>query len=150
MADEQLLILIAEDDPNDAVLLERALQKAVRRSTFRICTNGDQAIEYLSGRGSYSDRATFPFPRMLLTDLKMPRRSGFELLKWLQAHPQCNVIPSIVMSASDTVEDVKLAYQLGANCYFRKPGSFSELCKIVDLLVGFWSVAALPPLPENC
>jgi CheY-like chemotaxis protein len=80
----------------------------------------------------------------------MPRCSGFDLLRWLHDHPDCNLIPKIVLSASAEPADVKLAYQLGANCYFTKPPNFDKLVEFVKLAHDFWSTANLPELPKNC
>ena len=92
----------------------------------------------------------FPFPRVLITDLKMPGCSGFDLLEWLYTHPECNLIPKIVLSSSIERNDVKRAYQLGANCYFQKPATFQELVNVVELAQKFWMTAALPEMPDNC
>lgn len=107
-------------------------------------------MAYLKGEGRYADRQAYPFPRVLITDLKMPRCGGFELLEWLDNHPECNLIPKIVLSASAEERDVRKAFQLGANCYFRKPATVQELQEIVKLASDFWTRAALPELPQVC
>jgi CheY-like chemotaxis protein len=150
MAGRGLLILIVEDDPNDTFLLKRAFQKTGISLPMHHCCDGAEAMEYLRGDGQYADRQKFPFPRVLITDLKMPRSNGFDLLEWLKNHPECNLIPKIVLSASADLGDVTKAYQLGANCYFQKPSEFDELCNIVELANRFWLKAVLPPLPERC
>ena len=147
---EKLIILVVEDDPNDTILLKRAFQKNGIDLPVHVCTDGEDAMAYLRGDGPYTDRVTFPFPRVLIMDLKMPKCSGFDLLEWLQKHPECNLIPKIVLSASSQEVDVIRAYQLGANCYFRKPSTFQELCKLVAVANDFWKVAVLPPLPGKC
>ena len=147
---EKLIILLAEDDPNDATLMEMAFRKNGLRLPVHVCTNGEDAMNYLKGVGRYSDRSQYPFPRVLITDLKMPRVSGFDLLKWLREHPECNLIPKIVFSSSRQEQDVTLAYQLGANCYFTKPRTFDELRNMVRLALEFWQICELPKLPENC
>src|SRR5262245_39506711 len=82
------IILLAEDDDNDVVLLERAFQKANRHDSLRIVRDGDQAINYLSGRGEYADRERFPIPFVILLDLKMPGTNGFEVLEWVRSDPE--------------------------------------------------------------
>ena len=146
----RLIILVAEDDPNDTLLLKRAFKKNGVEMPVHVCADGEEAMEYLRGVGKYADREQYPFPRVLITDLKMPRCSGFDLLGWLRDHPECNLIPKIVLSASAEEQDVVKAYQLGANCYFQKPSTFDGLCEVVRLAHTFWSRAALPPLPQNC
>jgi CheY-like chemotaxis protein len=146
----QLMILVAEDDENDIFLLERAFKKVGVGMPSHICRDGAEAMAYLKGEGKFSDRATYPFPRVLITDLKMPKCGGMDLLRWLHEHPECNLIPKIVLSASAEPSDVKLAYQLGANCYFRKPTRFDDLVRLVELAQTFWTTAELPELPKNC
>jgi len=146
----KLVILVAEDDEDAAHLLKRAFKANGIDLPAHICTDGEDTMNYLRGLGRYSDRNTFPFPRVLVTDLKMPRCSGFDILQWLQSHPECNLIPKIVFSGSNQEADVIKAYQLGANCYFTKPSTNSELNNIVKLMHQFWSTADLPPLPANC
>ena len=145
-----LVILVAEDDENDSFLLQRAFKKLGINLPCYICKDGGEAMAYLKGEGKFADRAAHPFPRVLITDLKMPRCSGFDLLRWLQEHPECNTIPKIVLSASAVPEDVKLAYQLGTNCYFKKPTNFDALVELVRLAQAFWTAAEIPELPRNC
>src|SRR5689334_13159409 len=125
--DEGLAILIAEDDPNDGFLLQRAFKKIGFKGRIYISKDGEEAKEYLKAEGQFSDRTKFPPARVLLTDLKMPRCDGFELLRWLRDNPSCRVIPTVVFSASAQEEDVTRAYELGANCYFCKPSNFERL-----------------------
>lgn len=145
-----LVILVAEDDENDVFLLQRAFKKTGVDLPCYVCKDGGEAMAYLKGEGKFADRVAHPFPRVLITDLKMPRCSGFELLRWLHDHPECDLIPKIVLSASAVPDDVKLAYHLSANCYFRKPTSFDELVELVRLVQAFWVRAELPELPKNC
>src|SRR4051812_4172662 len=93
-------ILIAEDSPDDATLLEKAIRKAGLKNPIRFVSDGHEAIEYLQGKGKYGNRAEFPFPRVIISDIKMPRLNGLELLDWLQRHPECSVIPTVLLSGS--------------------------------------------------
>ena len=147
---ERLIILVAEDDPNDVLLLQRAFKRNGIDLPVHVSPDGADAMAYLKGEGPYADRDRYPFPRAMITDLKMPRCSGFELLKWLDEHPECSVIPVIVLSASAEDRDVKKCFQLGANSYFRKPTSFEELCSLVKLNHEYWSRGVIPQLPKNC
>ena len=81
-----LVILVADDDENDTLLLERAFKKVGVEMPVRVCRDGAEAMEYLKGEGKYADRTEYPFPRVLVTDLKMPKCTGFDLLQWLQNH----------------------------------------------------------------
>lgn len=144
------MILVAEDDPNDTLLLRRAFQKNGIDLPMHISGDGSDAIAYLQGAGPYGDRAKYPFPRAIITDLKMPRCSGFELLEWVKTHEECSVIPIIILSASAEDRDVKRCYQLGANAYFQKPSNFGELCEVVKLSYQFWMRSVLPAIPKKC
>src|SRR6185436_9469023 len=145
-----LTFLVAENDPNDIALLQKAFQSTRIDSPVRFCENGEELIQYLKGDGKFSDREQYPFPRVLITDLKMPRCGGFEVLQWLQNNPKCNVIPCIVMSNSDADKDVERAFKLGASAYFRKPDSFTKLCEIVRLNWNYWTESLLPTRSEVC
>src|SRR5688500_19927215 len=81
---ERLIILVAEDDPNDVLLLRRAFHKNGIDHPIHISSDGSDAMAYLQGAGPYAEREKYPFPRAIITDLKMPRCSGFELLEWLE------------------------------------------------------------------
>src|SRR5262245_6272471 len=142
---EPLPILIAEDNPVDAELLDRALTHAGLPGPVRFVEDGHEAIEYLEGRGGYANRKEFPFPKVIISDLKMPRVNGLELLQWLADHPQCCIIPTILLSSSAVSEDIKAAYKLGANTYFEKPVSFDALQELVRSLKDYWMRRKLPP-----
>jgi CheY-like chemotaxis protein len=137
-------VLIIEDDANDAFLIQRAFQKCGFSQVPHICPDGLDAIRYLEGTGEYADRTRFPVPRVLVTDLKMPRMNGFELLKWLRQNPSMVVIPTVVMSSSNDASDVKYAYCLGANAFICKPSSPGELEKSIAALLHFWERCEIP------
>lgn len=139
-------ILLAEDDDNDFALLQRAAKRGgLINPIFRVHT-GEEAIHYLVGHGQFADRNVFPYPRIIITDMKMPKMSGLELLKWLQENPAFNVIPTIVWSSSADKTDVRQAYMLGANVYLRKPSNFEDLVKQTCMLNDFWNNCLLPDL----
>lgn len=147
---EKLIVLIADDDPDDVLLLKQAFQRNGLSMPVHHCLNGAEAMEYLKGEGPFADRVQFPFPRVLITDLKMPKCSGFELLQWLSEHPQCSVIPTVVLSGSAEESDVKRAFELGASSYFQKPSSFDDLVSLVKLANDYWLRSLVPSLPKNC
>lgn len=142
-------ILIVEDDPNDLLFLQRALKK--NGITNPVCTlpDGEEATAYLSGIGKYADRHQFPFPRVIILDLKMPRKSGLEVLEWLKEHPQYRVIPTIVLTSSKLNEDVARAYGLGANSYMVKPSSFDDLKHLIKMAYDYWSLCLKPEVTES-
>ena len=145
--DGKLTILIVEDDPNDALILKKALAREGIKHTIQVVPGGQEAINYLQGQGQYSDRSQFPFPSVIFTDLKMPRISGFDVLHWLRTHPECSVIPVIILSASKLDEDIKRAYQMGANAYLVKPTQIRDLQQMVKTAFDFWALCEKPQAP---
>jgi CheY-like chemotaxis protein len=140
-------ILIAEDDPRDVLLLKRALQKNGVKAGIRFVADGVEAMNYLSGKAPYANRAANPFPGIIYVDLKMPRLDGLEFLRWMRNNPQHLIIPVIVFSASTLESDIKSAYELGAHAYIPKPQTFDELVEVVRITLEFWSLCERPVLP---
>jgi len=133
------LILLAEDDPNDVMLLERAFEKAGLHDSLRVVQDGEMAMEYLSGRGIYADREQYPLPFLLLLDLKMPGTDGFEVLQWLRTEPELKRLLVVVLTSSNLQADVDRAYELGANSYLVKPVGFQEMLHLVQRFEIYWS-----------
>jgi CheY-like chemotaxis protein len=124
--------LLVEDDENDAILLRRALGRADPEANLQWVHDGAVAIDYLLGNSRFSDRATYRMPSVILSDLKMPRCSGLELVRWVRRQPSFGTMPFIIFSSSDQPADVAVAYRDGANWYLAKPATFEGL---VELLV---------------
>jgi CheY-like chemotaxis protein len=137
-------MLLFEDDDNDAFLLQRALKKAGIENPIHRVRDGQEGIEYLAGVGQYADRRRYPFPRVVLLDLKMPRKSGLEVLEWIKSHPEHKVIPTIVFTASREQQDIAASYGLGANCFVVKPSQFEDLEHLVRILHEFWRLCEKP------
>ena len=142
--DPSITVLLVEDNPDDALLMQRAFKVHGLMRPPHICANGAEAIAYLSGHGVYADRTTHPFPNLLITDLKMPGSDGFEVLQWLRDHSEFTVIPTIVWSSSAELRDVKRAYCLGANGYLRKPTDFQEFKEMVADVLRYWDRCEKP------
>src|SRR5262249_17375864 len=104
------IILLAEDNEDDVILIERAFRKAGLLSPLMVVRDGEEAISYISGFGRYSDRAQFPLPDLFLLDLKLPMRDGFEVLRWIQTQPELKKLPVIVLTQSDRIRDANQAY----------------------------------------
>jgi CheY-like chemotaxis protein len=119
---------------------------------FHGVADGEEAVAYLRGEGRFADRQGFPFPNVLLVDLKMPGMDGFGLLEWLQHHPECKVIPTIVFSSSSVEKDVHQSYVLGANAFLVKPTTAEDLVDLIQMTYKFWSRCQTPPPPpsERC
>ena len=144
-----LTILFAEDDPLEQELMRTAIEKLGLKHTIRFVSDGQEAIEYLTASGRYADRHQFPFPNVIITDLKMPRRTGFQLLVWLNAHGECGVIPTIVLSNSADAKDIKEAYRLAANSYFIKPNDFDQLTALMKMIFDYWFTTEVPQPPAQ-
>ncbi len=144
---EEFPILIAEDDENDAIILERALRKVGFENPFRFCRDGVEVLEYLQGEGRFQNRKEYPFPSLLITDLKMPKLGGIEILKWLYHHPDCNLLPKIVFTASKQASDIQEAYKWGANSYLVKPGGYEQLTQMLKVFFEYWNMCEKPRVP---
>jgi CheY-like chemotaxis protein len=147
--DTALTILIAEDNEDDVQLLRMALQRQGLTNPVHVSPDGEDVILYLQARGPYADRKQYPFPRLLILDLKMPAMNGFEVLRWVRHHPHCTVIPTIIMSTSILPEDIQQAYELGANAYISKPSAFPKLQETFRDLFAFWGHCQLPAIPPD-
>lgn len=133
-------ILLVEDNPDDVLLIRRASRKANLLNPLYVVEDGEQAIAYLSGQGIYADRNRYPLPVLILLDLKLPRKSGFEVLAWLKTHPQLRRIPVVVLTSSRESPDIVRAYDLGANSYLVKPVGFEDLVEMVRTLKLYWLI----------
>lgn len=134
-------VLVAEDNPDDALLLRHALEKAGIRARLKIVSDGEELLLYLQGKGAYGNRSLYPLPTLIILDLKMPRRNGLEVLEWLNSNRDISVVPTIVLSASNIEKDVRAAYRLGANTYFVKPSTFDELVETMKAVDAYWRKA---------
>lgn len=135
----QFNILLVEDEPNDVFLIERAFKKCDSPHCLRAVHDGEQAVAYLGGTREFADRQKFPIPSLVLLDLKLPRRSGLEVLAWLRSrHDSLKRLPVVVLTSSKQSSDVNRAYELGANSYLVKPVAFDGLLDLVKALNGYW------------
>lgn len=126
------LILWAEDDENDALLFQRAFQKTHSPVALRRVRDGNEAVAYLTGEGDYSDRSRYPLPQLLLLDVKMPRKNGFEVLEWKQSRPDFSTLPAVMLSSSEADCDKQQADRLGATDYLGKPSRPDEIEALVQ------------------
>ena len=142
-------ILQVEDEANDVFLLQRAFVQAGIVNPVHVATDGQMAIDYLAGRGRFVDRLKYPLPGLVLLDLKLPRRSGREVLEWIRTQPVLFRTIVIVFTSAQYVGDVSLAYELGANSFIIKPVDFGKYVEIARLLKGWWlDCNQFPPSAE--
>jgi CheY-like chemotaxis protein len=141
-----LPILQVEDSDEDVFLLEYAFRRAGILNPVHVATDGQQAIDYLLGRGGFSDRERHPLPGLILLDLKLPMRTGLEVLAWVRQQPELKTLVVIVLSSSINDGDVRRAYELGANAFLVKPSDTNALADMCRALKHFWLTYNQPPL----
>ncbi|MDB6124027.1 MAG: response regulator [Pedosphaera sp.] len=135
---ENPTILVAEDDDGTQLLLTRAFKKAESRSQLRFVKNGEEAMFYLQGHERYENREAFPFPNLLLLDIKMPRKNGFEVLQWIRKERTAQEMIVVVFSSSDAQSDIDRAFAWGANSYLVKTPLYRELMELVKGIDQYW------------
>jgi CheY-like chemotaxis protein len=140
-------ILLIEDDSNDILFMQRAFARAKIQNSIYIVKDGDAAVSYLSGQGEYANRDTYPLPALILLDLKLPRRSGIEVLEWIRQQPHIRRIPVVVLTSSRESIDLERAYDLGVNSYLVKPVQLEALSKMVEAIDIYWlQLNEYPPI----
>ena len=132
------VILVAEDEETDVFFLRRALHKAGLHNQLVVARHGQEAIEYLSGEPPFADRARHPLPALVLLDLKMPVKSGFDVLAWRSTRPELKCLPMVVLTSSGLQADREKALRLGASEYRIKPRAVEDLVKLVGELNSRW------------
>ncbi len=143
-------ILVAEDDPDDRLLLEKAFEGRPDAGTLEFAADGVELMDRLHRRGRFADVARYPEPGLLLLDLNMPRKDGREALAEIKRDPALRALPVVVLTTSNAEEDVHRSYHLGANSYIRKPTSFTGLVSAIDSFSTYWlRVVELPPEPRK-
>jgi CheY-like chemotaxis protein len=119
--EDHLFILLVEDEPDQALLVQDALKEDNGFTLLPVVQSGEEAITYLSGGGRFGDRAIYPFPFLMLLDLKMPGIGGFGVLRWLQVHPEVNQkLQTVVLSSAQSSKEIELAGELGLKHYWVK------------------------------
>jgi CheY-like chemotaxis protein len=131
-------LLLVEDDPNDVALFRRAARKADLSEEILIAEDGEAAVRFLEGCAEKTGEQGDALPGIVLLDLKMPRKSGLEVLQWLRRQPRLRRLPVIVFTSSRERSDITRAYELGANSYLVKPVSFDQLKEMVQALDHYW------------
>lgn len=142
-------ILVVDDDANDLLLIENAFREIGVTDPIHTVLGGREAIAYMMGEGKYADRSAYAYPTFITTDLKMPGADGFAVLEHLKHNPEWAVIPTVVLTASRDLDDIKKAYMLGASSYHLKPGSPAELCQQLKVLHDYWMTCEVPEVDQT-
>lgn len=139
------VILLAEDDADDRMLVKRVLEQELGMPEVRTVWNGEELMDYLKHRGEYADTEAAPRPALILLDLNMPRKDGREALQEIKTDPDLRSIPVIVLTTSNSENDVEESYLAGVNAYITKPARFSEMVSVFTVLRDFWFKAVRLP-----
>jgi CheY-like chemotaxis protein len=142
-------ILQVEENLNDVLLLHRAFWEAGIANPIQISTDGQMAIDYLSGAGRYADRIKYPLPGLVLLDLKLAKKSGLEVLDWIRSQPSLTRVVVIVFTSSQYAGDVALAYELGANSFLARPTDAAARLEMAQFLKSWLRYNQFAPLPEG-
>jgi two-component system response regulator len=141
-----VVILMAEDDPDDRFLSNEALNEARLANDLRFVEDGEELIDYLRQRGKYGNPAESPRPGLILLDLNMPKKDGREALAEIKAEPDLRSIPVVVLTTSKAEEDILRSYELGVSGYITKPVTLTGLIQIMKTIGKYWfEIVELPP-----
>lgn len=147
--DNNFTVLLVEDDLNDIFLVKRAFKIAQIKNPLQVVTDGQEAINYLRGADKFADRQLYPLPKLVVMDIKMPRRTGFEVLEWAKNDPLLRRIPIVIVSSSDNPADINRAYELGANAYMIKPVDFRAVEHLFESITQYWGLECAKPQLER-
>ena len=141
-----IVILMAEDDPDDRLLTQDALTESRLTNGLHFVEDGVELLDYLYKRGKYANPNRPPRPDLILLDLNMPRKDGREALEVIKADPDLRRIPVVVLTTSKAEEDILASYNLGVSGFITKPVTFSPLIEIMRIIGEYWfTIVKLPP-----
>jgi chemotaxis family two-component system response regulator Rcp1 len=136
-------ILLVEDNPVDVMLTQETMKHVKLANNLHVTVDGEDAMAFLKREGKYANAVR---PDIILLDLNLPKKDGREVLQEVKSHPTLKAIPVVVLTTSDSDEDILKSYQLYANCYITKPVNINQFTKIVKTIEDFWfTIVKLPP-----
>ncbi len=141
-------LLLVDDCHDAALLMATVFERAGLGQPLRFARDGNEAIGYLRGDGVHADRQKFPLPAVMLLDLNMPGKDGFDVLTWVGLQPQLRYLRVYVLSASSRPEDIQRSYELGASAYLVKPGNLSGLMQMAESLISWLKQCHFPETTE--
>ncbi len=142
-----IVILIADDDAEDRMLIHEALEESRLKNQIRFVENGEELMDYLRNNNKYGDKEKFPTPGLILLDLNMPKKDGREALKEIKSDEALRLIPVVVLTTSKAEEDVLRTYDLGVSSFITKPVTFSSLVDVMKTVTKYWfEIVELPKL----
>jgi CheY-like chemotaxis protein len=144
MTRKEPIILLVEDDDNDQIFIRRAFHRCGVPILIQSVGNGMEAMAYLRGTDSFSDRSAHPLPSLIITDLKMPKMGGLDLLAWLDRQDDLRTIVAVALTSSSDEADVAAAFRHGAKGYMIKPVHFAELEQLARTIAEYWRRSCIP------
>jgi CheY-like chemotaxis protein len=149
-AGDQTVILVAEDNQYDRLILQEAFAELGFDINLQFVTDGEEALDYLRRRNAYAEDRNAPVPTLVLMDLNMPRMNGHETVREIRADPALRALPVIVLSTSDSSRQIDQAYANGVNVFMTKPGRFEEFVELLGCFYSFWlEHAKLPTIASH-
>ncbi len=142
---KEKIILLIEDNPSDVELAQRAFKKGHILNQLVVASDGQEALDYLLGTGSYTGRDTSELPTLTLLDLKLPKVSGLDVLRRIRSEPITRRMPVVILTSSREEQDMAASYDLGVNSYIRKPVDFGQFVQSVAQLGLYWLVLNVEP-----
>jgi two-component system response regulator len=141
-------ILLVEDNPLEVELTLRPLQELDPSNRIDVARDGEEALDFLFGRGAFRHRSSAPVPRLVLLDLNLPRLDGLEVLRAIRANSRTCMAPVVVLTSSDDPRELAQCYQFGANSCIQKPVRYQELCTVLQTIGRYWlALNEAPPAP---
>jgi CheY-like chemotaxis protein len=141
-------ILMVDDDPDDFFLARDAFRETGIPGDFQLVADGEELMDYLYRRGKFLSLQNSPLPNLILLDLNMPKKDGWEALTEIKKDPDFRRIPVVVFTTSKEDEDISCSYELGASSYITKPTTFDALVELMKKLGEYWlEVVRLPDQP---
>jgi CheY-like chemotaxis protein len=138
VAEGSMAILLVEDNPDHEELIRRALDERSAPITLRVARHGEDALDYLFRRGQWSDEAQSPRPKLVLLDLRLPRVDGIQVLGIIKSTPSLRDIPVVILTTSDSEQDMARAYARHANSYLVKPVDHQRFSDLVASIESYW------------
>jgi CheY-like chemotaxis protein len=145
MKDKAVVLLIADDDEEDRMLIKEALEESRLNNELIFVENGEELMDYLHNKGKYTDKKKYPTPGLILLDLNMPKKDGREALKEMKEDPKLKYIPVVILTTSQAEEDILKTYDLGVSSFITKPVTFNGLVETMKTLSKYWfKIVELP------
>ena len=149
MPELEIEILLVEDNPADVELTLHALRQNCVANRIHVARDGEEALDFIFGRGAFSQYPPGQPPKIILLDLKLPKVDGLEVLREVKGNEQTKTIPVVMLTSSREESDLLNSYNLGVNSYIQKPVDFSQFCETVKQLGLYWLVVNEPPPAAN-